>query len=108
MSGWISTVISLLIVFVIPAGEEKIGKEPIENLERFACRLGNYASVAVEATSNTWMSPGSEKTCWSSGCGQSKTVQGDQSLYEEDGYKRCKGLAGIFGERPVAGGKNER
>ena len=27
----------------------------IENLERFARRLGNYASVAVEATGNTWM-----------------------------------------------------
>ena len=36
-------------------GEEKVGKEPIENLERFARRLGNYASVAVEATGNTWM-----------------------------------------------------
>lgn len=36
-------------------GEEKIGKEKIENLKFFARRLGNHASVAVEATGNTWM-----------------------------------------------------
>lgn len=36
-------------------GEEKIGKEKIENLKLFARRLGNRASVAVEATGNTWM-----------------------------------------------------
>ena len=29
-------------------GEEKVGKEPIENLERFARRLGNYASVQLK------------------------------------------------------------
>jgi len=34
-------------------GEEKVGKEPIENLERFACRLGKYAT-AVEAIGNPW------------------------------------------------------
>lgn len=36
-------------------GEEKIGKEKIENLKWFAGRLGSHASVAVEATGNTWM-----------------------------------------------------
>ena len=36
-------------------GEEKIGKEKIENLKWFAGRLGRHASVAVEATGNTWM-----------------------------------------------------
>lgn len=36
-------------------GEEKIGKEKIENLETFSRRLGRNASVAVEATGNTWM-----------------------------------------------------
>ncbi len=34
-------------------GEEKVGKEPIENLERFARRLGKYAT-AVEAIGNPW------------------------------------------------------
>ncbi len=37
------------------SGKEQLGKEKIENLERFARCLGKAASVAVEATGNTWM-----------------------------------------------------
>ncbi len=37
------------------SGQEQLGKEKIENLERFARCLGKAASVAVEATGNTWM-----------------------------------------------------
>lgn len=36
-------------------GEEKIGKEKIENLKWFAGCLGNHASIALEVTGNTWM-----------------------------------------------------
>ncbi len=36
-------------------GEETVGKEEIGNLKKFARRLGKHASVAVEATGNTWM-----------------------------------------------------
>lgn len=36
-------------------GQEKIGKESIVHLERFARRLGKHSEVAVEATGNTWM-----------------------------------------------------
>lgn len=36
-------------------GEETVGKEEIGNLKKFAGRLGKHASVAVEATGNTWM-----------------------------------------------------
>ena len=36
-------------------GKELVGKESITHLDRFARRLGKHASVAVEATGNTWM-----------------------------------------------------
>lgn len=36
-------------------GFEKLGKEEILNLGKFAKRLGKHASVVVEATGNTYM-----------------------------------------------------